>query len=772
MAACSSCGTANPDGFRFCGACAAPLATPAPPREERKLVTILFCDLAGFTARAETLDPEDVRAFLVPYYDILGAEITRHGGRVDRFLGDGVMALFGAPIAHEDDPERAVRAALRILARIPSLGLDLHVRLGINTGEVLYAAGPGGERDDAVTGDVVNTAARLQAAAPVDAVVVGQATYRATVHLFRYEALAPISAKGKADPVPLWQPLGPIALPAGELRPEATPFVGRGVELALLGALFDRARATPSLELATILAEPGFGKSRLVRELARHLEALPDLVTWRLGHCLPYGDGVGLWALGEIVRQHAGILDTDDQVAVSAKIDAVLSEPDPSLRAWMKDRVGALVGLQTGSAPPQQAEAFTAWRRFVESIARSRPTVLVIEDLHWADDTLVAFLQHLADHVAGLPVLLVTTARPELEERHPAWLSRTRRSSVLSLAALPELSMTELVAELIPDASPGMTATILERASGSPLYAEQLAAILRDRPASGPAENLDEAAIPPSIAALLAARIDALPDAEKAVLLDASVIGRTFWPGAVAAVGGHEPVEVERRLAELARRELIRPAYPSSMEREAEFTFWHVLLRDVAYGRLTRTARLAKHVAAATWIADRPVGARGEAGEIVVAHLDRALELAGRTGAAAELGRIRAALVGALLEAADHAARTQALRAPSILRRSLELMARDDHRRAERPRATRPSPACDVGIRGGGDRPGVRGCHPPGRRRDPRGGRARGPHVHRPAECRPARARDCRHRRRPGRSSRATPGPGWQPSSPSWPTIT
>ena len=545
MAACAACGTENPDGFRFCGACAAPLAATTPMREERKFVTVLFADLAGFTSRSEALDPEDVRAFLVSYYDVLTAEIARHGGLVDRFLGDGVMALFGAPLAHEDDPERAVRAALRILERIPSLGLDLHLRLGINTGEVLYAAATG-ERDDSVTGDAVNTAARLQAAAPVDAVVVGEATYRATAHLFRYEALPPIRAKGKAEPVPLWRPLGPIARRAGELHPEATPFIGRDVELALLVALFERARATPTLEIATILAEPGLGKSRLVRELARHLEALPDLVTWRLGRCLPYGDGAGLWALGEIVKTHAGILDTDDQAAVSARLDAVLTEPDPSLRAWMKDRVGALVGLQTDSAPPPRAEAFTAWRQYVESISRGRPTVLVIEDLHWADDTLVAFLGHLADRAAGLPLLLVTTARPELEERHPGWLSRTRRSSVISLAALPEPLMAALVAELIPRSSPEMTSTILERASGSPLYAEQLAAILRDRPAMRPTDELDETAVPPSIAALLAARIDALPDGEKAVLLDASVVGRTFWPGAVAAVGDREPAEVER----------------------------------------------------------------------------------------------------------------------------------------------------------------------------------------------------------------------------------
>ncbi len=236
---CSSCGTANPAGFRFCGACAAPLGGPAPSREERKTVTILFADLAGFTSRSEALDPEDVRAFVVPYYDALSAEVTRHGGRVDRFLGDGIMALFGAPTAHEDDPERAVRAALRIVERVPALGLDLHVRIGINTGPVLFAAADG-SRDDSVTGDAVNTAARLQAAAPVDGVVVGEATYRATSHLFRYAALDPIAAKGKAAPVRLWRPLAPISRPAGELRAETTPFVGRGFELETLIRLFER----------------------------------------------------------------------------------------------------------------------------------------------------------------------------------------------------------------------------------------------------------------------------------------------------------------------------------------------------------------------------------------------------------------------------------------------------------------------------------------------------------------------------------------------------
>ena len=663
MTACPTCGSENPNGARFCNGCGARLGSTAAPsaREERKVVTVLFADLAGFTARAETLDPEDVRAFLLPYYDVLTSEIERHGGHVDRFLGDGVMALFGAPTAHEDDPERAVRAALRILERIPGLGLDLHVRLGVNTGPVLFAAGSGGERDDAVTGDAVNTAARLQALAPMDGVVVGEPTYRATSHLFAYEALPPALVKGKAEPVAVFRPTAPLARPPGVLRAETTPFVGRDLELSLLVGLFERARSTPSVELVTIVAEPGLGKSRLVRELARRVEVLPDPVTWRVGRCLPYGDGISLWALGEIVKSHAGILDTDDQATLAAKLEAVLVEPDPSMRTWMKERLAPLVGLESTTQPPVQEEAFTAWRRFLEQVAQGGPTVLVVEDLHWADDTLVAFLAHLADRAAGLPLLLVTTARPELEERHPAWLSRTRRSTVLSLAALPDRAMTTLVAASIPDASPELLASVLERAAGSPLYAEQLAAMLRDQdlPIAGGA--MDEDAIPASIAALLAARIDALPPETKGILLDAAVVGRTFWSGAVAALAGLGRTDVEAHLAELVRRELVRPVLPSTMVGEAEYTFWHALLRDVAYGELTRRARLAKHRATAAWITTRAGAARGEDAEIIVAHLDRALELATATGTTGTVTELRESMVRYGRLAAERATATFAV---------------------------------------------------------------------------------------------------------------
>ncbi len=400
-----------------------------------------------------------------------------------------------------------------------------------------------------------------------------------------------------------------------------------------------------------------------------------------MGRCLPYGEGIGLWALGEIVKSHAGILDGDDQQTLRAKLEAVLTDPDPQMRTWMADRVSPLVGLQTSSEPPGQEEAFTAWRRFVEQIAADGPVVLVVEDLHWADDALVAFLAHLADHAAGLPLLLVATARPELEERHPAWLARGRRSTVLSLAALPDAAMTTLVGESLPGASPELLATVLGRAAGSPLYAEQLTAMIRDRESPVAGDALDDDTIPASIAALLAARIDGLPPGAREVLLDASVIDRTFWSGIVAALEERERSEVEPHLAELARREFIRPVFPTTVAGEAEFTFWHVLLRDVAYSQLTRRARLARHRAAAAWIAGRTGSVPGEEAEIVVAHLDRALELATATGATGEVPEIQAGLLDALIAAADTAVRTDVSRGVALLRRALELLEPEHPRR-------------------------------------------------------------------------------------------
>ena len=340
MRVCPACAHENRDGAKFCEECAATLAVPAATaHEERRVVTVLFADLAGFTARSEALDPEDVRAFLVPYYDVLTGEIVRHGGVVERFLGDGVMALFGAPVAHEDDPERAVRAALAILEPVRALDLGLHVRIGINTGPVLFAAaGPG--QDDVVTGDVVNTAARLQAAAPIDGVAACEATRRATARLIAYEPLPPVAAKGKAEPlrgVARDRPARPSGHGTDSRRRRRSSVAA--AECSLLVDLLERARSTRSVEFVTIVADAGMGKSRLVRELARHVEASADRWRGGPGAASPYGEGIGLWCTGRDRQAQARIMDTDDQAVLRSKLDA----------AWPRPTLGSGPGWSTAS---------------------------------------------------------------------------------------------------------------------------------------------------------------------------------------------------------------------------------------------------------------------------------------------------------------------------------------------------------------------------------------------------------------------------------------
>ena len=438
----------------------------------------------------------------------------------------------------------------------------------------------------------------------------------------------------------------------------------------MLTQLFDRSRTRPSTEFVTIIAEPGLGKSRLVRELARHVDQLPELVTWREGRCLPYGDGISFWALGEIVKAQAGILETDDQDTLSSKLDQAITEPDPQTKGWIKDRLAPLVGLETTTEPPQQEEAFTAWRRFLEQIAAIGPTVLVIEDLHWADDAFVAFLEHLTERTAGLPLLVVVTARPEVEERHPSW-PPGRRSTVLSLSPLTDADVETLITQSLPEADPELIQIVLERAGGSPLYAEQLAAMLRERalPIAGGA--LDETLIPASVQALIAARIDALPSEPKRVLMEASVVGKTFWSGAVASLGEHD--DLEATLGELVRREFCRPVHPSTMEGDAEFGFWHALVRDVAYAELTKAERARMHAATARWIADRTDGAMGEDAEIVVHHLDAALELA-PSAPELDTAPLTELLADALIAAGEAALRTDSAAADRLLERALGLL--------------------------------------------------------------------------------------------------
>jgi class 3 adenylate cyclase/tetratricopeptide (TPR) repeat protein len=673
MPVCQHCGEENPARARFCLACAAPLAAPpAPRREERKVVSVLFCDLVGFTSRAERLDIEDVRGVLAPYYQRLRGELERFGGTVEKFIGDAVMALFGAPAAHEDDPERAVRAALAIREAITEFndqdpGLDLHVRVGVTTGEALVAldARPA-EGEGMASGDVVNTAARLQAAAPVDGILVDEATWRATDRQISYQPAKAVQAKGKADPVGVWQALAARSSLGVDVAQEGrAPLVGRERELDLLADTLARARSEQTPQLVTLVGVPGIGKSRLVFELLQLVEAEPELVTWRQGRCLPYGEGVALWALGEIMKAQAGILDSDPAEAADAKLtqtvaDLIHDEPEA---AWVTGQLRPLVGLpgDTEMSGDRRAEAFAAWRRFVEAVVEQGPTVLVVEDLHWADEVLLDFLDHLVDWAADVPLLLVATTRPELLGRRPGWGGGKPNSAIVSLAPLSEADTARLVGGLMGQAVlPADTqAALLMRAGGNPLYAEEYVRMLVDRGflrRTGRVwrlEATDQLPLPETVQGIIAARLDTLSPEEKRLLQDAAVLGKVGWLGALAALGDLPRWTAEQRLHALERRELLRRERRSQVAGERQYAFRHVLVRDVAYSQLPRAARADRHRRAAQWIETLSPNRAEDRAELLAHHYHAALEFARAAGQDTASLAERARL--ALREAGDRA---------------------------------------------------------------------------------------------------------------------
>ncbi len=689
MAACPSCGSENRDEARFCDTCGQALtAAPAPAgAEERKVVTVLFCDLVGFTAASEVADPEEVRARLRPYHDLLRERIEAFGGTVEKFVGDAVMAVFGAPVAHEDDAERAIRAGLGILERLEELndsepGLSLTVRIGINTGEALVALDARPESGEGfVTGDVVNTASRIESAAPVGGVAVGEATYRSTKPIFEWAELEPAELKGKAEPVALWQPLAARArLGADVIRHLSTPLVGRKLDVLQLRTAFEKAVREPSVQLVTVVGEPGVGKSRLVAELGAHVDSLPNLVRWRQGRCLPYGEGIAFWALGEIVKAQAGIYESDTPDDATRKLTEVI--PDVEEAAWLKARLFPLVGVDPGATASRE-ESFTAWRRFLESIAEQEPTVLVFEDLHWADEALLDFVEYLADWAEGVPLLLVCTARPELHERRPTWGSGLRNATTIGLAPLSEVETAALVSSLLDQAVlPVETQqAILERAGGNPLYAEEFVRMLRDRDLlddRGAFRSGTDVPFPDSLGTLIAARLDTLPSDAKALLQDAAVIGKVFWGGAVATMADRDPSAVEATLHDLARKELVRSSRQSSMEGEREHGFWHALVRDVAYGQIPRSQRAAKHVSAAEWIEARAGERVEDLADVLAYHTAEAIGLAEATGATDTVEAIAPRARRYTLLAGERALGLDAAKAIQLLERAVKLSDADD----------------------------------------------------------------------------------------------
>jgi predicted ATPase/class 3 adenylate cyclase len=594
-------------------------------------VTVLFADLVGFTSRAEQLDPEDVRALLSPFYARLRMELERFGGTVEKFIGDAVMALFGAPVTHEDDAERAVRAALAIRDWVCEEE-RIQVRLAVNTGEALIMLGVRpSEGEGMAAGDVVNTAARLQAAAPVNGILVGERTLRETRAVIEYREAEPVAAKGKREPVPVWEAVAARARFGVDVPHQVrTALVSRDHELGVLRDALARVRAQRAPQLVTLVGVPGIGKSRLVYELSQIVDAEPDLISWRQGRSLPYGEGVSFWALGEMVKAQAGILESDTPDQAEAKLAQMTADVmgGAADTDWVHRHLGSLAGLRSGGAAAggDQSEMFAAWRLFFEALAERRPLVLVFEDLHWADDGLLDFVDYLTGWAGQVPLLVVGTGRPELLARRPSWGGGKPNATTLSLAPLSDDDTARLIGSLLgrPVLEAGQQAGLLAHAGGNPLYAEQYVQMLAEH---GGGHQLP---LPESIQGIIAARLDLLAPPEKRLLQDAAVIGKVFWPGAVAALGGTAGRgELEGCLHGLERKQFIRRERASSVAGETQYAFVHVLLRDVAYGQIPRAARARRHAHAAAWI--ESLGRAEDHAEMLAHHYLNSLELARAT---------------------------------------------------------------------------------------------------------------------------------------------
>ncbi len=681
MLVCLSCGAENPEDKRFCGDCGTKLGA-TPVREERKVVTALFCDLVGFTATSESADPEDVDSMLAAYFSVARSAIEAFGGVVEKFIGDAVVGVFGVPAAHEDDPERAVRAGIRICEDAEELeaigGGPLKLRVGIDTGEALVRLGIApGSGEGFLRGDAINTASRIQSIAPEMGVAVGLGTFQVTSVVFDYEELKPATLKGKSKPVQVFHAKSPRARLGTDLIRHDTPFIGREIDLSMLKGTFDKTFAADSPQLVTIVGEPGLGKSRIVAELGSYVDGLPMLVTWRQGRCMPYGEGITFWALGEIVKAHAGILESDTSEVAIAKLEAVLPERE---RPWFRQRLLPLLGIEATSQAERE-ESFTAWRRFLERIAQQHPTVLVFEDLHWADDAMLAFLEHLIHRAEAVPLLVVGTARPELFERHPKYANELRNFTLINLVPLTGAETARLVSALLETAlvPAELQQRILDRAGGNPLYAEEFVRLLRDRDllikrgSSWELRPGAEVPFPDSVQALIAARLDALPPDTKSLLADAAVIGKVFWAGAIAHMAQRDLTDVIETLTELSRKDLVRRVRRSSIEGEAEYAFMHFLTRDVAYGQLPRPSRASRHIAAARWIESKASERVEDLADVLAWHYSTALELtqaAGHLDAAVDL---EAAALRFLSLAGERALDLDAISAFSNLERALEL---------------------------------------------------------------------------------------------------
>ncbi len=689
---CPQCNAVNPAGSRFCNQCGkrldveslartasatalagdTPLPHVEPPAgEERRIVTILFADLVGSTELADTLDAEDLRGLLADYFTRMSACIHEHGGGVEKFIGDAIMGVFGLPRAHEDDPIRAIRAALDMQATLRQFNAarraidpatpELHMRIGINTGEVVAATGPVEGRDFLVTGDTVNVAARLQQIAAPDAVVVGPRTFRNTQSAVNYQTLPPTQLRGKPRPIHIWQvtamrDTNPVPLArARTLDTPRTPLIGREVELDLIHSVYARAVGDHQPHVVTILGEPGVGKTRLAREFIGQTHQDDPQPAVLIGRCAPYGEGVTYWPIIEMVRDYCGFSPTTPPAEARASLaDCVTQAFDSTSREDEIDAAIAYLAYTIGIESPEQRAALPgdlqalqkriiqAWRAFFEAIARSAPLILLIDDIHWADDALLDLLEHIAARSTGAPIILLCTARPDLWQRRPSWGAGKRNYVTLALEPLSTDQSNLLIDEILAagDAIPHeMRQNILHRTEGNPFFIEEILRMLIDRgllvqdeqgrwqvsPSWAESEEIANPVLPDTVQGVLAARIDLLSPEERDLLCRAAVIGRTFWPSALASMATYlTRDQIDTLLESLMAKDLIAPAVPASTiagdganlaPDEPRYLFRHMVTRDVAYDLITRARRAHDHERFAEWLEQFVAGREPEAGK-------------------------------------------------------------------------------------------------------------------------------------------------------------
>jgi class 3 adenylate cyclase len=676
VAACPSCGAETRPGHKFCPDCGASLASlgaqsapaPAAPASgpvtaERRLVTSLFCDLVGFTTFSESRDPEQVRDMLTRYFDTARAIVERFGGTIDKFIGDAITVFWGATVAQPDDAERAVRAALELVDAVASLGEeigvpDLRLRAGVLTGET--AVGPGGNETGLVLGDVVNTAARLQSIADPGTVAVGDATKTLTENAITYEEVGLRELKGKDAPVRVWRAIRVAATRGGRERTDGLepPFVGRDPEIRLLKDMLHVSTAERRARLVSIVGEAGIGKSRLAWEFEKYIDGIVDAIYWHQGRSPAYSDGVTFWALTEMVRRRAGISETDDPQRSRTRLRTAVAEyvSSPEEQRWIEPRLAGLLGLEempTGD----RTELYAALRAFFQRIAERGTTVLVFEDLHWADAGLLEFIEELIDRSPRHPILVVTLARPDLLDKAEGW-GRHRNDTSVHLGPIADSAMRDLIAGTVPGLDDGVLGQIIHRAAGVPLYAvEMIRTMVNDGTiaAAGDGTYRVEAdatriAVPDSLQAVIGARIDRLRPELRSLIKNASVLGQSFTVDGLGIVTGERLEQLQPMLEELSAGEVLRREDDPRSPERGQYQFVQSLIREVAYGRLTLAERKQHHLAVADYFSHLD---EADLAGIVASHLIDARRVDPEAGDAPELAR-RA--MDALLRAARRAA--------------------------------------------------------------------------------------------------------------------